>query len=341
MTHHFAVRLTLVEIESSLHLNCAKSKSKINMTKKIASLFLIVLLFQTSLQAQQISKEEMLFLTQEWKGERFEDGRPKVSDDLLKRMRLVTHDEAWAVMRNAGYRYQYADGWQTINPDSILIGRAVTATFMPGRPDIHNAIDERGKKEGKRGQNSWPVDILVKGDVYVVDQFGIHVDGPTIGDNVGNAIYAKSGNGIVYDGAVRDVTGLKEIGGFTSYFTSYHPSHHNQQGNLNTMLIGINKPTRIRQATVMAGDVVLGRDGGVSFIPAHLAEKVVITSEVVRLRDMFGHERLRAGVYTAGQIDTRWSAEIEKDFSAWLNEHIDDLPIPREQIQEILKNRTW
>jgi len=313
----------------------------IPMIKYLASLLFIVLLFQKSLQAQQISKEEMLFLTQEWKGERFEDGRPKVSDDLLRRMRLVTHDEAWAVMRNAGYRYQYADGWQIINPDSILIGRAVTATFMPGRPDIHDAIDVRGKKEGKRGQNSWPVDLLVHGDVYVVDQFGIHVDGPTIGDNVGNAIYAKSGNGIVYDGAVRDITGLKEIGGFTSYFSSYHPSHHNQQGNLNTMLIGINKPTRIRQATVMAGDVVLGRDGGVSFIPAHLAEKVVITSEVVRLRDMFGHERLRAGVYTAGQIDTRWSDDIERDFSAWLNEHIDELPIPREQIQEILKNRTW
>lgn len=314
------------------------------MQLKLSSLFLCCFLFCAAFQtafAQQISREEMLFLTQEWKGERFEDGRPKVSDDLLKRMVLVTHDEAWAVMRNAGYRYQYADGWQIINPDSILIGRAVTATFMPGRPDIHDAIDERGKKEGKRGQNSWPVDLLVEGDVYVVDQFGIHVDGPTIGDNVGNAIFAKSGNGIVYDGAVRDVTGLKEIGGFTSYYTSYHPSHHNQQGNLNTMLIGINKPTRIRQATVMAGDVVLGRDGGVSFIPAHLAEKVVITSEVVRLRDMFGHERLRTGVYTAGQIDTRWSDDIERDFSGWLNEHIDELPIPREQIQEILKNRTW
>jgi regulator of RNase E activity RraA len=311
------------------------------MTRKIIPVLVCCFLLISNIQAQQISKEELIYLTREWKGERFDDGRPKVSDDLLKRMRLVTHDEAWAVMRNAGYKYQYADGWQIINPDSILIGRAVTATFSPGRPDIHNAIDDRGKKVGKRGQNSWPVDLLVKGDVYVADQFGIHVDGPTIGDNVGNAIYAKTGNGIVYDGAIRDVTGLKEIGGFTSYYTSYHPSHHNQQGNLNTMLTGINQPTRIRQVTVMAGDVVLGRDGGVSFIPAHLVEQVVVTSEVVRLRDMFGHERLRAGVYTAGQIDTRWSDEIEKDFSGWLNEHIDELPIPREQIQEILKKRTW
>lgn len=302
----------------------------------------ILLVFGSGLvHSQQISKEELIFLTQEWKGERFEDGRPKVPDEILDRMCLVTHDEAWAVMKNAGYFYQYADGWQVINPDSILIGRAVTATFIPGRPDIHNAIDERGKKEGKKGQNSWPVDLLVKRDVYVADQFGIHVNGPTIGDNVGNAIFAKTGNGIVYHGAIRDIAGLKELPGFTSYFSSYHPSHHNQPGNLNTMLVGINHPTRIKQATVMAGDVVLGRDGGVSFIPAHLAEKVVITSEIVRLRDMFGHERLREGKYTAGQIDTRWSDEIERDFSQWLNDHIDELPVPKAQIQEFLKNRTW
>lgn len=309
--------------------------------KTILYLFSSFLLITLSVKAQQISKAELVYLTREWTGERFEDGRPKVSEDILNRMRLVTHDEAWAVMKNAGYFYQYADGWQIINPDSILIGRAVTATFMPGRPDIHDAIDERGKKEGKRGQNSWPVDLLVKRDVYVADQFGIHVNGPTIGDNVGNAIFAKTGNGIVYDGAIRDVTGLKEIGSFTSYYTSYHPSHHNQQGNLNTMLTGINQPTKIRQVTVMAGDVVLGRDGGVSFIPPHLAEKVVVTSEIVRLRDMFGHERLREGKYSAGQIDTKWADEIERDFSEWLIDHIDELPVPRAQIQEFLKNRTW
>ena len=305
--------------------------------------YVLLLIFSGyfSVCGQQVSEEEMLFLTPEWKGERFEDGRPKVSDDILERMKLVTHEEAWAVMKNAGYRYQYAGDWQTINPDSVLVGRALTATFMPGRPDIHDAIDKRGKEEGKKGQNSWPVDLLVPGDVYVADQFGLHDGGPTIGDNVANAIYARSGNGIVYDGAIRDISGLKEIGSFTSYFTSYHPSHHNQQGDLNTMLIGINRPTKIRQVTVMAGDVVLGRDGAVSFIPPHLAERVVVTSEIVRLRDMFGHQRLREGTYSAGEIDARWSDEIEKDFSQWLNERIDDLPVPREQIQEILKDRTW
>ncbi len=317
--------------------------------KKIKIGLVAVALFVMSLplrsQQVQISKEQLIALTIEWKGERFPDGRPKVSDDIIRRMKSVSVEEAWATMKNAGYAYQIAEDWQTINPDSVLVGRAVTATFMPGRPDVWKVIDSIGKKEGRRAQNVWAVEMLVKGDVYVADQFGAKRNGPTIGDNVGNAIYARTGNGIVYDGAVRDLEGLKEIGGFTSFFTSYDPSYHNPGAgpnkDLTTMIIGINHPTRIRTVTVIPGDVVLGKMGVVVFIPAHLAERVVKTSEIVRLRDQFGHQRLREGKYTAGQIDARWTDEIEKDFSKWLNDHINELPVGKEQIQEYLKDRTW
>ena len=314
---------------------------------RVKQLFLFFVFFSAQLSAQsvQISKEELIALTPEWKGERFADGRPKVPDDIIRRMKKVSVEEAWATMSNAGYRYQIAEGWEVINPDSVLVGRAVTAMFMPGRPDVWKAIDSLGKKEGRRAQNVWAVEMLVKGDVYVADQFGAKRNGPTIGDNVGNAIYAKTGNGIVYDGALRDVEGLREIGGFTSFYTSYDPSFHNPGGGANrdltTMIVGINKPTRIRTVTVMPGDVVLGKLGVVVFIPPQLAERVVTTSEIVRLRDMFGHQRLREGKYTAGQIDTRWSDEIEKDFSKWLNDHINELPVGKAQIQEYLKERTW
>jgi regulator of RNase E activity RraA len=308
----------------------------------ILSVFLGLGIAPLCAEAQQISKEELIFLTPLWKGERYPDGRPKVPDGIINRMKRTSIEEAWAVLKNEGYGYQIAEDWPIkINPDSVLVGRAVTATFMPARKDIWQAIDDRGKKQGKTGQNTWPVDILTKGDVYVADQFEAHKNGPTIGDNVANAIYAKTGNGIIYDGAVRDLRGLKELGGFTSFITSYDPSYHNPPGDLNTMIMGINQPTRIRKVTVMPGDVVLGADGIVIFIPPHLAEKVVVSSEIVRLRDMFGHLRLREGKYTAGQIDARWSDAIEKDFSLWLNDHINELPVPKEQIQEILKTRTW
>jgi regulator of RNase E activity RraA len=292
--------------------------------------------------AQQLSKDELIFLTPEWAGERFGDGRPRVADDILERMKRVTLEEAWAVLRGQGFDFQYEGNWQVIDPGAVLVGRAVTATFMPGRPDIHKRYDERWRADGRSGsQNSWPVDMLEPGDVYVADQFGAHVDGPTVGDNVGNAIYANSGNGFVYDGAVRDLNGLKQIEGLSVFLRSYHPSHHNPPGRLNTTLVGINTPTRIGAATVMPGDVVLGRDGGVIFIPPHLAQRVVETSEIVRLRDLFGQQRLAAGTYTSGQIATRWTDEIERDFSRWLEANIGELPVPRERIEELLKTRTW
>lgn len=306
-------------------------------------LFLVSLAY--SIRAQQISKDYLLWLTREWTGERFEDGRPKVADEYLKRMKLVTLEEAWAVLRNEGYHHQYEDSWLVIHPDSVLVGRALTATFMPGRPDVQKAIDDKGHQQDGRikSQNAWPVQMLVPGDVYVADQFEAHVDGPTVGDNIGHAIYANSGNGIVYNGAIRDIAGLKELSGFTAYVRSYHPSHHLNDPNnrLNTTLVGLNTPTRIGKVMVMPGDIVLGRDGGVIFIPPQFVEKVVTTSEIVRLRDMFGHQRLREKKYTAGQIDNRWTDDIEKDFSQWLNEHIDKLPVPKEQIQKFLKTRTW
>ena len=315
------------------------------MTKRLLVFLLAIACYlQSQSQYVQASREEIIALTPDWKGERFPDGRPKVPDDILKRMKPVTIEEAWATISGAGYRYQIAEGWgEIINPDSVLVGRAYTTTFMPGRPDVWKAIDSMGKKEGRRAQNVWAVEQLQKGDVYVADQFGAKKNGPTIGDRVGTAIYTKTGNGIVYSGALRDVEGLKEMGGFTSYFNSYDPSFHNPGGgqnrDLTTMIVGINKPTNIHGVTVMPGDVVLGKMGLVIFIPPHLAERVVQSSELVRLEDMFGQLRIREGKYTAGQIDARWADDIQKDFTQWLKDNVDKLPVGKQQVQEIIKQR--
>lgn len=290
------------------------------------------------------SREQVISYTPEWTGERFPDGRPRVSDDIIERMKSVTLEEAWATLRGAGYNYEYEDGWLSIFPDKVLVGRALTAQWMPGRPDIQKVIEAQGKQDARKGaMNAWPVDMLQKGDVYVADHFGLKKDGPSIGDNVGNAIYARSGNGIVYDGAVRDIEGLKELPNFTSFVRSYDPSHHfgamATGARLNSTMVGINGPTRVGMATVMPGDVVLGRDGGVVFIPPQLAEKVVKQSEITRLRDEFGHKRLAEGKYTAGQIDAKWSEPIEADFTAWLKANQDNLPVKKEVIQEMLNNK--
>jgi len=297
----------------------------------------LILLVGNLTWGQTASKEDIIFLTPKWEGERFEDGRPKVPNAILERMKSVTIEEAWVTLRNEGYHNQFEGGWEPLHDDVAIVGRALTVQYMPNRPDVSEQIKNKGLEEGQIGNtNSWPIDMLVEGDVYVADGFGKIVDGTLIGDNLGNSIYAKSKNGVVFNASSRDMEGLSEIEGFNAFVRGWHPSFLQE-----VMLESINSPIRIGAATVLPGDIVLAKKEGVVFIPAHLAEKIVVTSEVVRLRDLFGIGRLKEGKYTPGQIDNKWTDEIEKDFSQWLKDHMDELPVPKEQVQELLKKRTW
>ena len=251
-------------------------------------------------------------------------------------MKAVSIEEAWAVCRRYGFTNQFEGNWVLNLDNPVLVGRAVTAYFQPLRPDVNQVIEEQGKKDGRvGGQNSWVIDTLVKGDVIVVDMMGKVVDGTFMGDNLANSIWAKSGGtGVVIDGGARDIEGVNEIPAFPVFNRGWDPS-----AIANLMLMGINVPIRVGRASVMPGDVVLGKKEGVIFIPAHLAQEVVETSEIVRMRDQFGHQRLREGKYTPGQIDRKWSEEIEKDFSEWLKAKGQELtPYQREKL---LKGRTW
>jgi regulator of RNase E activity RraA len=208
---------------------------------------------------------------------------------------------------------------------------------MPKRPEVMERLTARGQEMGRVGaMNSWPIDALQQGDVYVADGFGKVVDGTLIGDNLGNAIYANSGNGVVFDAGSRDMEGLSKIEGFNAFVRGFDPSYLTE-----SMLMGINVPIRIGHVTVFPGDVVLAKKTGVLFIPAHLAEEVVDRAEFIMLRDMFGHQMLREGVYTPGQIDGRWSDEIKAAFLEWVEESSDELPMSKEDLDVYLKDRTW
>lgn len=285
------------------------------------------------------SPEYIKALTSEWKGERFPDGRPKVSDALLERLKNISIEDAWGVLRNKGFQNQFEGDWIIINPDQAMTGRVVTAQYMPLRPDLEKQIRGQGKIENraqKGGTNSWPIDILVNGDIYVADGYGKTADGTLIGDNLGNSIYAKSQRGVIFYGSVRDQEGLSEIKGFNGWIKGEDPSYIQQM-----MLTSINAPIRIGRATVLPGDVVLAKKYGVIFIPAYLVEELVLTSEFTALRDEFGHQRLREKKYLAGQIDSEWNEEIKKDFLNWLNNYPGKLPMSKEELDNYLKERNY
>lgn len=301
------------------------------------TLILILLAGCAGVFAQQLDKEQVIFLTQEWKGERYADGRPKVSDAILKRMKNVAIEEAWGILRNKGFNNQYDGNWQRLRDDEPFVGRALTAQYMPLRPDLQARLAEKGKKDGRIGpMNSWPIDMLQRGDVYVADCFGKIKDGTLIGDNLGNTIYTKTGTGVVFDAAARDIDGIGAIAGFNVYVRGWHPSFLAE-----TMLMGINHPLIIGEVTVLPGDVVLARKEGVVFVPAHLAEEVVVNAEFIQLRDKFAITKLKAGVYSPGQIDTAWTDEIKKDFLKWVKENPGLVPLTMEELENFMKGRTW
>ncbi len=310
--------------------------------KRLYPLSLILFLLATAwltAAAQQVSPspEAIIALTPSWQGARFPDGRPRVSDQLLERLKNISLEEAWGVLRNEGYHNQYEGDWMVLHPDQVMVGRALTAQYMPARPDWDELIKEKGKAEGRiGGTNSWPIDVLSSGDIYVADSYGKIVNGTLIGDNLGNSIYAKSQNGVVFNGSVRDIEGLEKIDGFQAFIKGADPSYIQEM-----MLAGINVPIRIGRATVLPGDAVLAKKGGVIFIPAHLLEKVVINAEFIALRDQFGHQRLREGRYTPGQIDSQWTNAIKEDFLRWIDQNPDKVPMTRAELDAFLKDRTW
>jgi 4-hydroxy-4-methyl-2-oxoglutarate aldolase len=307
--------------------------------KKFSIIFYLALFTVVPCSAQQVTPaaEQIKAITPEWKGERFADGRPKVPDKLLERLKGVHLEEAWGILRNKGYQNQFEGDWMVMHSDSAMTGRVVTAQYLPLRPDMDKIIKDKGKAEGRIGAtNSWPIDVLKNGDIYVADSYGKIVDGTLIGDNLGNAIYAKSLRGVIFYGSVRDVEGLEEIKGFNAWTKGNDPSYIQQM-----MLGGINVPIRIGRATVLPGDAVLAKKNGVVFIPAHLLEEVVLNAEFIALRDAFGHQRLREGKYTPGQIDTQWTDEIKKDFLKWIDDNPSKLPMSRQELDQYMKDRTW
>jgi len=260
------------------------------------------------------NREDIVRLTQKWKGPRFENGRPKVPDDILQRMEKVTTEEAWAVLWRHGYKYQFQGNWKIIHPRKPLVGRAVTAVMVPMRPDLNDYLLEYGQKEeGRSGFfNSWVIQCLQENDVMVVDMFDKIFEGTFSGGNLSTAVATRTKRGQVIWGGIRDVQQVRQIENLQTFYRGNDPTPIRD-----VTLIGLNTPCRIGNAICMPGDVVLGTDSGVLFIPPHLAEECVINAEKTRLRDMFGLQRIREGKYTSAQIDTKWTPEIERDFADW------------------------
>lgn len=271
-------------------------------------------------QVFTFTREQMIRYTEKNPYERFEDGRPKVPDALLERFKELTSEEVWAALPKPDYANQYEDGWQILHPGKKLVGRAVTAQFMPFRADVAQVAEAEGKARfGGRSPNQRVIDLLQAGDVIVVDLFGKIEDGTFVGDNLATYIQTVTRTGIVIDGAIRDLEGIYPLG-MPAYIRGVHPT-----AIRNVMLTGYNIPVRIGKATVMPGDVVFGDREGVWFIPPHLVEKVLALAERTRIHDEWTQEKLRSGKYKSSEIySSPTDPALKKEYEEYLKKRLEE-----------------
>jgi len=272
-----------------------------------------------------------MFYTSEWKGERFADGRPKVADNLLERALDVTIEDVWDYLRSQGYRNQFEGGWQALHIEKPFAGRALTAQYMPVRPDMAAAITAEGKAEGRiSGTNSWPINQLQMGDVYVADGFGKVIEGTLIGSNLGSGIAAHTHSGFIFDGGIRDQEENREIANLNGFYRGYDPSAWAQME-----LTAINAPIRIGRAVVLPGDLVVAKTDGVIFIPAILAEAAISKAEFTNLEDTYNFE-LNRERKNGAEFEGGWTPEKYAGLAKWVEAHPDKLKMSRAEFDALV-----
>jgi regulator of RNase E activity RraA len=259
---------------------------------------MVMLLAASAVQAQifTLSRDQMVEYTAKNPFDRFADGRPKVPDALLEKFKAMSVEEVWTILDRVGYKNQYEGHWMIPHPEKKLIGRAVTAQFMPFRPDVEEVLDAKAKARGGRNNNQYVIDMLGPGDVMVVDLFGKEEGGTFVGDNLATYIYQATKTGMVIDGSVRDLEGIFPIE-MAAYFRGVHPTPIE-----NVMLTGINVPVRIGGATVLPGDVVFGDREGVYFVPPHLVEQIVKNADEIHIHDEWTQMMMKTGKYKSSEI---------------------------------------
>jgi regulator of RNase E activity RraA len=287
-----------------------------------------------ALSQVKTTKEQIMFYTSEWKGERFSDGRPKIPDSLLQRALDVSIEDVWDYLQERGYRCQFDGGWKALHLNKPFAGRALTAQYMPLRPDMARAIEAEGRSESRQGDNnSWPIEQLQPEDVYVADGFGKIVEGTLIGSNLGSGIAAHTHAGFVFDAGIRDQEENREIPDLNGFYRGYDPSAW-----ADMTLTSINAPVRIGRAIVLPGDLVLAKTDGVIFIPAILAEAAISSAEFTNLEDAFNFELNRSGT-NGGEFEGGWTPAKYDALAKWIDAHPEKLKMPRAEFNALLEKK--
>ncbi len=280
---------------------------------------LVLLSAAANAQVFQLSREQIIEYTKDNPFDRSADGRPKVPDELLKKLQDVSAEEVWTILHKHGYDNQFAGDWRILHPEKRLVGRAFTAQFMPARKDVQSVAEEKANAglSFHHNANQRVIDMLQNGDVIVVDLYGKVEGGTFVGDNLATAVQTFTQTGMVIDGALRDLDSIQQMG-MPTYIRGAHPTPIGD-----CMLTGVNVPVRIQQATVMPGDVVFGDTEGIYFIPPQFVKEIIDNAEELHVHDDWTQMMLKTGKYKSSDIYPRpHDPELLKAYEDYKKQHL-------------------
>ena len=165
------------------------------------------------------------------------------------------------------------------------------------------------------------IDMLQPGDVLVVDLYGKKEGGTIVGDNLFYYIMkATKGGGLVVDGAIRDLEGIREIE-MPAYFRSVHPSAIG-----GATVAAVNVPVRIGDVTVMPGDVAIGDPEGVTFVPPQLIEGIVDRADTIHVHDEWTKKKFDEGKYKSTDIyGSPHDPALIKEYQDYLAKRLEEI----------------
>lgn len=204
---------------------------------------------------------------------------PPVSDSVLARLRSLSTPTIVDQLSRRGYIGMVLEGVRSLIPGQRLAGRAVTLRFVPTRADLRRDAGPRETTAEYRA-----MELCGPGDMLVVDAMR-RPYAPVGGDIKFISLKVRGAEGIVTDGALRDVEVLK---GFGLRLFAANPSP--KSGSQEMLPWGVNEVIQCGGTAVRPGDVLVGDDDGVVVIPGDLAAEIAADAEEYERVEQFVKE---------------------------------------------------
>ena len=201
---------------------------------------------------------------------------PPLSSDVVDKFRGL----ASANLADAMGRFNFMDPGIRARSGFPLCGRAVTVLCRPAdNLMVHKALQ-----------------IAEPGDIVVVSTCG-NTTSAVFGELMCHTAAAKRLGGIVVDGAIRDVDGIKALE-FPAFSRAVSAGGCDKDGPGE-----INVPIACGNTVVMPGDIIVGDAESVAVVPRDHATEVLERVEALMAREKSRIAEIQRGVLYKAEID--------------------------------------